>query len=72
MNKASIDYTTVELAKIQTATTSSLETTHQSTDYNAINLYANYRYSWNDTHNLSLMGGFNQESSDWKKLYTYS
>ena len=69
---ASIDYTTVELAKIQTATTSSLETTHQSTDYNAINLYANYRYSWNDTHNLSLMGGFNQESSDWKKLYTYS
>ena len=72
VNKASIDYTTVELAKIQTATTSSLETTHQSTDYNAINLYANYRYSWNDTHNLSLMGGFNQESSDWKKLYTYS
>ena len=37
VNKASIDYTTVELAKIQTATTSSLETTHQSTDYNAIN-----------------------------------
>ena len=36
VNKASIDYTTVELAKIQTATTSSLETTHQSTDYNAI------------------------------------
>lgn len=72
LNKASTDYTTVELATIQTAVTSSLETTHQSTDYNAINLYGTYKHTWNDSHNFSAMAGFNQESSDWKKLYTYS
>lgn len=72
LNKAQIDYTSVELAKIQTATSSSLETTHETTDYNAINLYGTYNHSWNDEHNLTLMAGFNQESSDWKKLYAYS
>ena len=42
LNKAIKNYTSVELAAIQTFANSSLETTKASTDYNAINLYANY------------------------------
>lgn len=71
-NKAVRDYTSVELARIQTANTSTLESTKGSTDYNAINLYSTYSHSFNDAHNLSVMAGFNQESSDYKSLYAYS
>lgn len=71
-NKAVRDYTSVELARIQTANTSTLESTKESTDYNAINLYSTYSHSFNDAHNLSVMAGFNQESSNYKSLYAYS
>lgn len=72
MNRAMTDYTTVELATIQTFNNSSLNTTKTSTDYNAINLYATYKKSWNEAHNLSTMIGFNQELSDYKEVYSYS
>lgn len=71
-NKAVIPYTSVELAKINTADNSSLGTTKESTDYNAINLYGSYEHTWLDAHHLTLTAGFNQESSDYKKLYAYS
>ncbi|MCC8154340.1 MAG: TonB-dependent receptor, partial [Tannerellaceae bacterium] len=42
--------------------TSSYELIEQKTDYSAINLYGNYVKSFGE-HNISLMGGFNQEYS---------
>lgn len=72
VNKTVKDYTTVELAKIQTANASSLETTKGLTSYNAINLYSTYKHTFNDDHNLSVMAGFNQEKSDYRNLYAYS
>ena len=35
------------------------------TDYNALNFYANYNNSWGK-HDVTVMGGFNQESSDYR------
>lgn len=35
------------------------------TDYNALNFYANYSNTWGK-HDVSVMGGFNQESSDYR------
>lgn len=35
------------------------------TDYNALNFYGNYTNSWSK-HDLTIMGGFNQESSDYR------
>lgn len=71
-NKAVIDYTTVQLARQQTAATSSLASQNETTDYNAFNLYGTYNHSWHNSHNLTAMIGFNQESSDYRKLYAYS
>lgn len=38
------------------------------TKYNAINVYSNYNHTWGK-HELKVMGGFNQESSDYKYFY---
>ncbi|MFG5857341.1 TonB-dependent receptor [Dysgonomonas sp. Shenzhen-Wh21] len=71
INKAQKEYTNLQLAKSLTATSSSIERTKQNTDYNAINAYATYTLSLGK-HNTKIMGGFNQESSDYENLYTYA
>lgn len=38
------------------------------TKYNAINVYTNYEHTWGK-HELKVMGGFNQESSDYSRFY---
>ncbi|WP_373155533.1 TonB-dependent receptor [Bacteroides cellulosilyticus] len=38
------------------------------TDYNALNFYGNYSNSWGK-HDVTVMGGFNQESSDYRYAY---
>lgn len=35
------------------------------TDYNALNFYGNYNNTWGK-HEVTVMGGFNQESSDYR------
>ena len=40
--------------------------TNEGTDYNALNVYGNYSNSWGK-HDLTVMGGFNQESNDYQK-----
>lgn len=49
---------------------SSYAVTSDFTDYNAINIFANYDLTL-DKHNLSFMGGFNQESSYYESQYSY-
>lgn len=49
---------------------SSYAITQSFTNYNAINLYANYSIKFND-HKFDLMGGFNQESSHYESQYSY-
>lgn len=55
-------YTTVQGGKDTTPTEDYLQKTKQYTNYNSINLYGTYSFSWGN-HQLKAMAGFNQESS---------
>lgn len=45
-----------------------LEKYDDITKYNALNIYTNYEHTWGK-HELKVMGGFNQESSDYSRFY---
>lgn len=49
---------------------SSYAVTSKYTDYNAVNLFANYDMTFGK-HDISLMGGYNQESSHTESQYSY-
>lgn len=49
---------------------SSYALTQSFTDYNAINVFANYDFSIGK-HDINIMGGFNQESSHSESQYSY-
>lgn len=38
-------------------------------DYNAFNLYGTYKFSLKDSHNFSIMAGFNQERKQYSDMY---
>ena len=44
---------------------SKYENSNGITDYNALNFYGNYNNTWGK-HEVTVMGGFNQESSDYR------
>lgn len=65
-----------KFADCQLATKNSVETGKDYytkyddiTKYNAINVFSNYEHTWGDKHELKVMGGFNQESSDYRRFY---
>lgn len=63
-------YVGLNLAQIiNNVENSSYEITQQYTDYNSINLFADYTIDIND-HDLSLMVGFNQEFSNFASQYS--
>ena len=49
---------------------SSYAVTSKYTDYNAVNLFANYDMTFSK-HDISVMGGYNQESSHTESQYSY-
>ena len=49
---------------------SSYAVTSKYTDYNAVNLFANYDMTFGK-HDISVMGGYNQESSHTESQYSY-
>lgn len=62
-------YTTIQLGEAMSAQTSKYENTKSQTDYNAINAFATYNVELKGEHNLKLMAGYNQESSNYEELY---
>lgn len=50
--------------------TNDLQDRRNTTEYYATNLYANYMKSFNNTHNLGLLLGFNYETSVYENLTT--
>ncbi|GAA0880529.1 TonB-dependent receptor [Algoriphagus jejuensis] len=50
--------------------TNDLQDRRNTTNYYATNLYANYLKTFNNSHNLGLLGGFNYESSVYENLTT--
>lgn len=51
-----------------TGNTNSLEEARYSTTYQALNIYADYKKSFNDAHNFGIMVGYNQESKKTNNL----
>lgn len=62
------DYTTIQLGTSKSVQSDYLNKTRSYTNYNAINVYANYNKSFGK-HNLSAMAGYNQESSYYAYVY---
>ena len=57
--------TEVTLWKRPSTANSKYENSNGITDYNALNFYGNYNNTWGK-HEVTVMGGFNQESSDYR------
>lgn len=63
------DFTSIQLGKSASASTSKYENTKSSTDYNALNAYATYSFDLNEDNHFKFMAGYNQESSMFEQLY---
>lgn len=61
-------YTSIQINKNLSASTSQYWNTKRSTDYNAINLYGTYSFTLKEKHNFKAMAGYNQESRDFEEL----
>lgn len=59
-----------QFRKEQSVSSSKFTHSQDNTDYNALNIYANYARSIAD-HDISLMAGFNQESNDYRYNTAY-
>lgn len=59
-----------QFRKEQSVSNSKYEHSQGNTEYNAINVYADYSISFKE-HNIALKGGFNQESNKYSYNYAY-
>lgn len=59
-----------QFRKEQSVSNSKFEKTYNNTDYNALNIYANYNKTISE-HNIGVTAGFNQESNDYRSNLSY-
>ncbi len=61
-------FTSIQLNKNRSTSTSQYWHTKSSADFNSLNIYATYTKNIKENHNLKVMGGFSQESRYFEQL----